>query len=110
MGNHTVDDEKKGFIEGPATDRKKEFIERPSTKKDSITTNVVAWQNNQPQKLEVEVTNGKETTNLPFMIENGDIVSNSDVEVSIKAKGVSRDGFKEMKAQIEKSKNKEVGR
>ena len=98
MGNHTVDDEKKGFIE------------RPATKKDSIATTSVAWQNNQPQKLEVEVTNGKETANLPFMIENGDLVSNSDVEVSVKAKDISREAFEEMKAKIEKSKNNEEGR
>ena len=100
MGSHTVNDK----------NEKKEFVERPATKYDEITTTSVAWQNNQPQKLEVEVTNGKEIANLPFMIENGDIVSNSDVEVSVKAKGCSKEAFKEMKARIDKSKNNETGR
>ena len=96
MGNHTVDNEKKGFIESPAT------------KRDAVTTASVAWQNNQPQKLDVEVTNGKETHNLPFMIEKGDIVSDSAVEVSIKARRISREEFEEMKGRIEKGpKNQE---
>ena len=64
---------------------KKEFIERAADKGDRTKITTVALQNNKPHKLEIEVTNSKEAKTLPFMIENGDLVSNSDVEVVIRA-------------------------
>lgn len=70
MGNHTVN--------------KEEIIERAAGIGDRTKTAAVAWQNNRPQKLEIEVTNSKEPKNLPFMIENGDLISSTDVEVVIK--------------------------
>ena len=67
------------------TVNEKEFIERAADKGDRTKITSVALQNNKPHKLEIEVTNSKEAKTLPFMIENGDLVSNSDVEVVIRA-------------------------
>lgn len=64
---------------------KREFIERAANKSDSTKIAAIALQNNKPHKLEIKVTNNKEAKNLPFMIENGDLIANTDVEVIIKA-------------------------
>ena len=72
MGNHTVN-------------KKEEFIERAADMSDKTKITSVALQNNKPHKLEIVVTNSKEARNLPFMIENGDLVADTDVAVVIRA-------------------------
>lgn len=72
MGNHTVN-------------KKEEFIERAADMSDKTKITSVALQNNKPHKLEIAVTNSKEAKNLPFMIENGDLVADTDVAVVIRA-------------------------
>ena len=72
MVNNTVN--KKGISEGAAG------------KKDKVVTDAVVWQNNRAQKLEIEVTGSKEVENLPFMIENGDLINDNGQDVVISAK------------------------
>ena len=92
MGNHTVDDKKKGFIEGAAGIN------------DKTKTTSVAWQNNRPQALEIEVTNNAEPTNLPFMLEG--VVASTDGYVSIAAKDITV--AEQQKRKASKSKNENV--
>ena len=84
MGNHTVNKKTmKHVVE--TTEGEKEITVIAAGKNDKTKTTAVAWVNNRPQELEIEVINSKETKNLPFMIENGDLVANTDVAVVIKA-------------------------
>ena len=64
---------------------KKDFIEGAEGKDAKTKVTAVALQNNKLHKLEIAVTNSKEAKNLPFMIENGDLVADTDVAVVIRA-------------------------
>ena len=92
MGNHTVN--------------KKEISEGAAGINDRVTTTAVAWQNNKPQKLEIEVTNDQEVKNLPFMIENGDIVASTGEEVIVKSKQNTIEDVKAWKAQSNRGESR----
>ena len=94
MVNNTV--KKKGISEGAAGLDEK------------VKTTAVAWQNNKPQKLEIEVTNSQEIPNLPFLIENGDKVVETGSVVIIRAKANTREDMEALKAQKGKSDNIEA--
>ena len=64
---------------------KKDFIEGAEGKGARTKVTAVAFQNNKPHKLEIEVTENEQAKNLPFMIENGDLVADTDVAVIIRA-------------------------
>ena len=74
-----------------STVNKKQISEGAAGINDKVTTNAVAWLNNKPQKLEIEVINSKEIRNIPFIIEQGDIVSSTDDAVTIKCKPNTRE-------------------
>ena len=90
MVNNTVKN-KKGIIEGAAG------------KNDKVKTTAVAWQNNRPQKLDIEVTNSAEVQNLPFVIENADKITENDGAVVVRAKNTTREDMEKRKAQKEKN-------
>ena len=90
------------------TVNRKEIIERAAGKNDKTTTTAVAWQNNRPQKLEIEVTNNTEAPIIPFIMDNGDIVANTDKEVIVKAKDITPE-VEKMRKQKGKNNGIEVG-
>lgn len=83
MGNHTVNKKMKDVI--MTAEGEKEIFVSPAGKDDKTKTAAVAWINNRPQELQIEVIKSKEAKNLPFMIENGDLVADTDVAVVIRA-------------------------
>ena len=62
-----------------------DYIEGAEGKENKTKVGALALQNNKLHKLEIAVTNSAETKNLPFMVENGDLVSDNDVELVIKS-------------------------
>ena len=86
MVNNTVKN-KKGIIEGAAGIN------------DRVKTTAVAWQNNKPQKLEIEVTSSAEVQNLPFVIEGADKVAETEGAVVVRAKTTTREDLEKRNAQ-----------
>ena len=82
---------------------KPEYVQGAAGQKDPTITTAIAMQNNRAHNLKVEVTNSKKPANLPFMIEDGELVEENDTYVVTKAKdGMSREEFDVKKARIEK--------
>lgn len=79
MGNHTVNQEEKRGV------KKKEFIDGAAGIEIISSTKAVAIQNNMPHKLQIIDTNSQGINNLPFMIEEGEIINDSNNVVTIKA-------------------------
>ncbi len=101
MENYTVNkNEKPKYIKGAA-----------GQNAPTITTQM-EFQNNHPYRLQVEVTNSGKPANLPFMIEDGELVEENDTYVVAIAKNeMSREEFDAKKARLEKEQsNNEVGR
>ena len=90
MVNNTVKN-KKGIIEGAAGIN------------DKVKTTAVAWQNNKPQKLEIEVTSSAEVQNLPFVIEGADKITETDGAVVVRAKNTTREDMEKRRAQKDRN-------
>lgn len=79
MGNHTVNQEEERIK------KKKEFVDGAAGIEIISSTKSVAIQNNMPHKLQIIDTNSQGINNLPFIIEEGEIINDSKNVVTIKA-------------------------
>lgn len=96
-------------MEGNTVNKKSkpQHIEGAAGQEDQIITTSIALQNNKPHKLEIEVTNSGAVENLPFMIEDGELISENDEYVVTRAKSeMSREEFDAEKARIEEKSTK----
>ena len=91
MGNHTVNQEEK--VE------KKKFVKGAAGIETITSTKVMAIQNNTPHKLQIIETNNQGINNLPFMIEEGQIVNDTQKEVTIKAEVIHKNILQKEKMQ-----------
>ena len=84
---------------------KKRIIEGAAGINDKVKTTAVAWQNNRPQKLEIEVTNSAELQNLPFVIENADKIKENAGAVVVKARNITKEDMEKRKVQKDKNED-----
>ena len=81
----------------------KEIIASPAGINDRLKTTAVAWVNNRPQKLEIEVINSAEVQNLPFVIESADKITETDGAVVVRARTNTREDLEKRNAQNDKN-------
>ena len=76
---------------------KKKISEGAAGKADRTKIVGASWQNNRPQELEIEVTNSGQMANIPFIVDRGDIIKESDKVVVIKCKPDTREDVEKRK-------------
>lgn len=101
MVNNTVNNEMVKHVVHTAKGEK-EIIASPAGINDRLKTTAVAWVDNRPQKLEIEVINSAEVQNLPFVIESADKITETDGAVVIRAKTTTKEEL--AKRNVKKAK------
>jgi len=86
--------------------KNREFIEGAASADEKIITTAMAIQNNTPHKLQIIETNNKGVKNLPFMIDDNQIVNDSKVEVTVRLEDTEKE--KANKDTAPKRKNEDI--